>query len=467
MRRVGRFCFRTAILAWIALLAIMANSMVASAALDTAPAATNSAPSSAAILTVQPMTINGSTAQSITILSTDNVVIVSPLAGINFFYDTACSVINGTVGSPYNDSAINARADWGSTFSVAPTASGPDQVVDCHQITIVDPTPTPTPTNTPVPTAPPTNTPIPTATPTSTSTPVPTPTLGPDQIRINGSEASSVTVIADSRIHIESASGWIAFYSDDACGDLSGTERSPFDQPASFYLGLYGPSFSVGGVTEQNVPTTSCRQVSIVDPTPTPTGTPTATATPTPRPGPYLAINGYLERTVYVVWNVSETATVDFEAYNVADDETFTLNAYRGTCDALPNRPNYSQTSHEGESFVNIPLSDFFIYVQPVNNAIAVNGVRSSDGAQSPCQTIVFVREGEEPPTATPSSPVTPTPPASAPTATSSAVVTDLPRTGSGSGSSPVFPTLILVIAMALLVVPVSIERWRRRKASQ
>jgi hypothetical protein len=98
MRRVGRFHFRTAVLAWIVILAIMASSMTASAAPDAHPVTTNPASSdaSAHFIQAQTLTINGSSAPSITILSTEIVTIVSPLAGIYFFYDTACSVLMQT-----------------------------------------------------------------------------------------------------------------------------------------------------------------------------------------------------------------------------------------------------------------------------------------------------------------------------------------------------------------------------------
>lgn len=331
------------------------------------------------------------------------------------------------------------------------------------------PVPTATPTNTPVPTATPTNTPVPTATPTNTSTPVPTPTPVPDQISINGSEASSVTAVTDGSIRIESTSGWIAFYSDDACGDLSGTERSPFDQATSFFLGLYGRSFSVTGVTESNVPTTTCRQVSIVDPTPTPTGTPTATATPTQVPGLRLLINGYSESKVYVVWNTgSNTTPINFEAFYVPDDPwEVTIKAFQGTCDSLPNSPTYSNTFHDQNQF-SVPMYLLTHFANPADGGVAIYAERPSDGVQSPCQMIYFVKEGEEPPTATPSPPVTPTVPTTTEPTPSTTGVTGLPQTGSGSGSPTALPTIILATAMALFVAAFGIERRRRhRRASR
>jgi hypothetical protein len=273
VHQADRRHLRTAVLAWIAILAVMANSMVASAAPDARSVTTDpdlSDDSAGFIQSAQTLTVNGSSDQSVTVLSTENVSIVSPVGDIGFFADAACSVVLGTVGSPFSDSATNVRQSWGSTFSVAPAA----QVADCHQVTIIDPTPTPVPTNTPTPTATPTNTPTNTPSPTSTSTPLPTPTSASNQLSINDSEESSVTAVTDGSISIVSTSGWIAFYSDEACGDLAGTGRSPFNRASSVYIGLYGTSFSVTGATPSGEPTTSCRQVSIVDPAPTPSPTP-------------------------------------------------------------------------------------------------------------------------------------------------------------------------------------------------
>jgi hypothetical protein len=105
----------------------------------------------------------------------------------------------------------------------------------------------------------------------------------------------------------------------------------------------------------------------------------------------------------------------------------------------------------------------------PGGGVLAVYAVRDTDDAQSACQMLAFQMDPPPGPVTTPTPPsMTPTTPEPTRTPASAALVTDLPRTGSGSGTPPVFPTLILGLAMVLLVVPFSIERRRRhRRASR
>jgi MYXO-CTERM domain-containing protein len=183
----------------------------------------------------------------------------------------------------------------------------------------------------------------------------------------------------------------------------------------------------------------------------------------------YLIINGYSESTVYVVWNVGKTVPINFETADLGAGNVVTFNAYKGTCDSLPNSPVYSNTFYQ--ELFSVPIADLIIYADPVSHGLAVYAERERDGALSPCQMIYFVRFGEEPPTATPTFPpspsVTPTAPADAPSATSTTGVTGLPQTGSGSGSPPALPTIILGAAMAVLVTAFGIQRRRHRRAGR
>jgi hypothetical protein len=181
-----------------------------------------------------------------------------------------------------------------------------------------------------------------------------------------------------------------------------------------------------------------------------------------------MTINGSSDVMVEVFYQIGDDEDIVFEVPK-APGATITLHMYPGTCSQF-EPPNPILHTFAGGGTYSIKES----YVHTVGSfpdlgrhELAVYAKRDTDGAQSPCQFIAMLETGEEPPTATPPPPVTPTIPATTAPTPFTVGVTGLPQTGSGSGSPPVFPTMLLVIAIPLFVAAFGIERRRHRRASR
>jgi len=180
-----------------------------------------------------------------------------------------------------------------------------------------------------------------------------------------------------------------------------------------------------------------------------------------------MSINGSTDQHTVVPYNLSFVNPVDFDTPEVPGG-AITLHMFGAECDE-PLVNGMSRTFPGGGAF---SVSDAELVPLSQGGMMAIYAERDTDGAQSPCQDILFLDVGSVGPTATPTSspspPVTPTVPATAPSPTSTAMVTGLPQTGSGPGSAPGLPAIVLGAAMALFVAAFGIERRRRhRQASR
>lgn len=301
---------------------------------------------------------------------------------------------------------------------------------------------------------------------TATTAPAPTATatFASNELSINGSQAVAVTILSTDRIVFNSGSGWVGFYGDAGCTNLLGSAKSPQDEAASFFITAYGSGFWVAGVTESNVPTTTCRQVSIVNPTPT------SAPTSTPTPPASMTINGktgdvFVDAIGYVYFVVPVQPGMSYRLYYFLDDECLSY----VTSTAFPENGQFVITGLSLEDTV-------------AGNSLSVYAQREPDGARTPCQWINIAEKGEEQNTPTPNPTTTPPPPqltattvptepapdivvTDQPTAPVTSSVTSLPRTGAGA-ASPALPFGALMAgaltAIALLVAGSSKRRHRR-----
>lgn len=192
------------------------------------------------------------------------------------------------------------------------------------------------------------------------------------QLTINGSEAPTVSVPTSGRITFASGSGWIGFSAMSDCATLLGTVRSPQqDEIAIFYGTAYGSTFWAAGVTKANETTTTCRQVSIADPT------------PTPLPPPSITIQGktgdaFIDDSNIVDFAVPQEAGTSWTLYHFLDGVCLSY----VTKTMFPESGHFYITGRELEDTVGNP-------------SLSIYAMREPDGATSPCQRIDIGHAGE------------------------------------------------------------------------